>query len=96
MTPISLFDMYLEYGENLIVTRSNLLNDILNYVNDLVILTAHGYATLVLFRDNAVATQKMTKYDDDEDDLEMASNDTACKRWSCHSGHKLLCKLCRT
>ena len=24
-----------------------------------------------------------------------ALNDTAYKRWSCHSGHKLLCKLCR-
>ena len=23
-------------------------------------------------------------------------NDTAYKRWSCHSGLKLLCKLCRT
>ena len=23
-------------------------------------------------------------------------NDTAYKRWSCHSGFKLLCKLCRT
>ena len=26
----------------------------------------------------------------------MAPNDTAYKRWSCHSGFKLLCKLCRT
>ena len=25
-----------------------------------------------------------------------APNDTAYKRWSCHSGFKLLCKLCRT
>ena len=25
-----------------------------------------------------------------------ATNDTAYKRWSCHSGPKLLCKLCRT
>ena len=24
-----------------------------------------------------------------------APNDTACKRWSCHIGYKLLCKLCR-
>ena len=23
-------------------------------------------------------------------------SDTAYKRWSCHSGFKLLCKLCRT
>ena len=26
----------------------------------------------------------------------MAPNDTAYKRWICHSSHKLLCKLCRT
>ena len=26
----------------------------------------------------------------------LAPNDTAYKRWSCHSGFKLLCKLCRT
>ena len=25
-----------------------------------------------------------------------APNDTAYKRWSCHNGLKLLCKLCRT
>ena len=28
--------------------------------------------------------------------LQTAPNDTAYKRWSCHSGLKLLCKLCRT
>ena len=30
------------------------------------------------------------------DHTEEAPNDTAYKRWSCHSGLKLLCKLCRT
>ena len=30
------------------------------------------------------------------DHMEEAPNDTAYKRWSCHSGLKLLCKLCRT
>ena len=25
-----------------------------------------------------------------------APNDTTYKRWICHNGHKLLCKLCRT
>ena len=69
---ILLFDMYLEYSGNSIVSRPNFLNDILNFVNDLVILTAHGYAQIVLFRDNAVTTLRMTKYDDDEDDLEIA------------------------
>ena len=27
--------------------------------------------------------------------VQQAPNDTAYKRWSCHNGHKLLCKLCR-
>ena len=58
--------MFLEYGGNSIVSRCNLINDFMNYVNDLVILTAQGYAQIVLFRDNAVATLKMTKYDDDD------------------------------
>ena len=34
------------------------------------------------------------KYDKEMED--MAPNDTAYKRWSCHSELKLLCKLCRT
>ena len=29
------------------------------------------------------------------DHMEEALNYTAYKRWCCHSGHKLLCKLCR-
>ena len=32
----------------------------------------------------------------DQEAQHMAPNDTAYKRWSCHSGHKLLCKFCRT
>ena len=36
-------------------------------------------------------------YDDDRGGMPvMAPNDTAYKRWSCHSGLKLLCKLCQT
>ena len=31
-----------------------------------------------------------------DDVIKQAPNDTAYKRWSCHSGFKLLCKLCRT
>ena len=31
-----------------------------------------------------------------EDAIGDHPNDTAYKRWSCHSGFKLLCKLCRT
>ena len=64
--------MYLEYCGYSIVSRSNFLNDIMHFVNDLVIMTAQGYAQIVLFRDNAVTTLKMTKYADDEDDLEIA------------------------
>ena len=35
-------------------------------------------------------------FDTSEDFNIPAPNDTAYKRWSCHSGLKLLCKLCRT
>ena len=35
----------------------------------------------------------MTQYDDDS--KEVGPNDTAYKQWSCHSGYKLLCKVCR-
>ena len=35
-------------------------------------------------------------YTDDHTGQLIAPNDTAYKRWSCHSGFKLLCKLCRT
>ena len=34
--------------------------------------------------------------DIDDDSIVMAPNDTAYKRWSCHIGLKLLCKLCGT
>ena len=31
-----------------------------------------------------------------DEEVQQARNDTAYKRWRCHSGHKLLCKLCRS
>ena len=31
-----------------------------------------------------------------DEEVQQAPNDTVYKRWSSHSGHKLLCKLCRT
>ena len=31
-----------------------------------------------------------------DDSQDLAPNDTAYKRWSCHSGLRLLCRLCRT
>ena len=37
-------------------------------------------------------TRKFVKYFH----IFLAPNDTASKRWSCHSGLKLLCELCRT
>ena len=33
---------------------------------------------------------------DGDGGADLAANDTAYKRWSCHSELKLLCKLCRT
>ena len=39
---------------------------------------------------------KWGKFEEKVDDVvPLAPNDTAYKRWSCHSGLKLLCKLCR-
>ena len=37
-----------------------------------------------------------TDFDETCEEVEPAPNDTAYKRWSCHSGLKPLCKLCRT
>ena len=40
---------------------------------------------------------KWVKFVEEVDDVvPLAPNDTAYKRWSCHSSYKLLCKLCQT
>ena len=46
-----------------------------------------------MFRDNSRVTLKID--DAEEENIDEVPNDTVYKRWSCHSEHKLLCKLCR-
>ena len=77
---VLLYNKYLEYGGSSKLGRSELLNHISASVNDLVILSAKGYAKIVLFQDNASATLKMTKSiddDDEEEELDMAPQKVA-------------------
>ena len=50
--------------------RSTLINFICENVEDLVVLRARGYRSVILFRDRIIATLKMLKDDDDDDNLE--------------------------
>ena len=43
-----------------------------------------------------VPEQETKDIEEERNTQELAPNDTAYKRWSCHSGLKLLCKLCQT
>ena len=60
-TSVLLYNKYLEYGGSSKLGRLEVLNHISASVNDLVILSANGYAKIVLFQDNATATLNMTK-----------------------------------
>ena len=51
--------------------RSTIINLICDNVEDLVVLSAHGYRSVV-FRDSTNATLKMIKDDDEDDNLEAA------------------------
>ena len=44
----------------------------------------------------AKISNNINKLDNMEGQFDEAPNDTSYTRWSCHSSHKLLCKLCRT
>ena len=48
-----------------------------------------------MYQENSVKSLEISARESGEERI-MAPNDTAYKRWSCHSGLKLLCKLCRT
>ena len=50
---------------------STIINLICDNVEDLVVLSAHGYRS-VIFRDSTIATLKIIKDDDEEDNLETA------------------------
>jgi len=54
--------------------RSDLLRMLSLHADDLVILSAPGYRKVVMFHDNAKATLKVTKDDDEEDNIDAALN----------------------
>ena len=54
--------------------RSDLLRMLSLHADDLVILSAPGYRKVVMFHDNARATLKVTKDDDEEDNIDAALN----------------------
>ena len=47
-------------------------------------------------RERAMGREGCGIINDNGEKFVKAPNDTTYKRWSCHSGFKLLCKLCRT
>jgi len=51
--------------------RSTIINLICENVEDLIMLSAHGYRSVV-FRDSTIAILKMIKDDDEDDNLENA------------------------
>ena len=53
-------------------------------------------ATFVLTNDAHHSEADITQVPTPMETLIKVDDDTAYKRWSCHSGFKLLCKLCRT
>ena len=66
--------------------QSNLKADFLEVFMKVIIMKALSWFVNTLFSD----------YIKDKcEDIITAPNDTAYKRWSCHGGFKLLCKLCR-
>ena len=54
--------------------RSTLINSICEMLEDLILLSSPGYRSIVFFRDNALATLKMIKDNDEEDNLDAALN----------------------
>ena len=54
--------------------RGGLLRLLSRNADDLVILSASGYCKVVMFHDNARATPKVTKDEDEEDNIDAALN----------------------
>ena len=54
--------------------RSDLLRMLSLHADDLVILSAPGYRKVVMFHDNARATLKVTKSDEEEGNIDAALN----------------------
>ena len=69
-TSISLWDKYVLYGGNMLHHRSNLISALTELCSDIVVLSANGYAKIVIFKDNAFAKLRKVNNDDEYDDLE--------------------------
>ena len=70
---IELLERYIELGGQA-MRRSALINMVSQDMDDLVVLSAPGFRSIVLFRDNNKVTLKMIKYEEEDDDLESALN----------------------
>lgn len=68
---VSLMERYLELGGKP-MRRSALIKLICDKEQDLVVLSAPGYRSVVFFRDNTSATLKMIKDENEDDNLEAA------------------------
>jgi hypothetical protein len=68
---VQLLELYFELGGKPI-RRSTLINSICEQDDNLIVLSSPGYRSLIFFRDNTVATLKMTKDDGEDDNLEAA------------------------
>ena len=66
-----LMERYIELGSKQ-MRRSTLINSLCEMLDDLVVLSAPGYWSVIFFRDNTTATLKMIKDEGEEDNLEAA------------------------
>ena len=66
-----LMERYIELGGKQ-MRRSTLINSLCEMLDDLVVLSAPGYRSVIFFRDNTTATLKMIKDEGEEDNLEAA------------------------
>ena len=79
-----------DYFQSAYKTGHSCETALLRVYNDIVTTIGRGNGAMLVLLDLSAAFDTI-----DHDNL-LAPNDTTYKRWSCHSGFKLLCKLCRT
>ena len=68
-----LMERFMELG-GMPMRQSTLINSICEMLEDLVVLSSPGYRSIVFFRDSALATLKMIKDNNEEDNLDAALN----------------------
>ena len=69
-------ELYFELGGNPF-RCSTLISSICKNDEDFIVLSSPGYRSLIFFHDNTVAMVKMTKDDEEDDNLEAAMNHVA-------------------